>query len=39
VVNGWSLSPIISCSGLPFTVTNNNVDANLDGVTASVARS
>jgi outer membrane receptor protein involved in Fe transport len=36
VVNGWSLSPIIKLrSGLPFTVTNNNVDANLDGVTAS----
>jgi hypothetical protein len=36
VFNGWSLSPIIKLrSGLPFTVTNNNVDANLDGVTAS----
>jgi outer membrane receptor protein involved in Fe transport len=36
VVNGWSLSPIIKLrSGLPFTVTNSNVDANLDGVTAS----
>ena len=34
VVNGWSLSPIIKLrSGLPFTVTNNGVDANLDGVT------
>jgi hypothetical protein len=36
VVNGWSLSPIIKLrSGLPFTVTNSNVDANLDGVTAT----
>ena len=36
VFNGWSLSPIIKLrSGLPFTVTNNGVDANLDGVTAS----
>ena len=36
VVNGWSLSPVIKLrSGLPFTVTNNGVDANLDGVTAS----
>ena len=34
VVNGWSLSPIIKLrSGLPFTVTNGNVDANLDGNT------
>jgi hypothetical protein len=34
VVNGWSLSPIIKLrSGLPFTVTNGNVDANLDSVT------
>jgi len=32
LLNGWSLSPIIKLrSGLPFTVTNNNVDANLDG--------
>lgn len=32
VVNGWAISPIIKLrSGLPFTVTNNGVDANLDG--------
>ena len=34
VINGWSLAPIIKIrSGLPFTVTNGNVDANLDGNT------
>ncbi len=34
VLNGWRLSPIIKIrSGLPFTVTNGNVDANLDGQT------
>jgi len=34
VLNGWSLGPIIKLrSGLPFTVTNGNVDANLDGNT------
>jgi len=34
VLNGWRLSPIIKVrSGLPFTVTNGNVDANLDGQT------
>jgi hypothetical protein len=34
VVNGWSLSPVVKLrSGLPFTVTNNGVDANLDSVT------
>jgi len=34
VFNGWSISPIIKMrSGLPFTVTNGNVDANLDGNT------
>jgi hypothetical protein len=34
IFNGWSLSPIIKMrSGLPFTVTNGNVDANLDGST------
>jgi hypothetical protein len=34
IINGWSLSPIIRIrSGRPFTVTNGNVDANLDGVT------
>ncbi|MEP6703222.1 MAG: carboxypeptidase regulatory-like domain-containing protein, partial [Acidobacteriota bacterium] len=33
IINGWSLSPIIRIrSGRPFTVTNGNVDANLDGV-------
>ena len=32
--NGWSIAPIIKLrSGLPFTVTNGNVDANLDGNT------
>jgi len=32
IVNGWSISPIVKArSGRPFTVTNNNVDANLDG--------
>jgi carboxypeptidase family protein len=32
ILNGWSLSPIIKMrSGQPFTVTNGNVDANLDG--------
>jgi Carboxypeptidase regulatory-like domain/TonB dependent receptor len=31
-INGWAISPIIKLrSGLPFTVTNNGVDANLDG--------
>jgi outer membrane receptor protein involved in Fe transport len=39
VFNGWSLSPIIKIrSGLPFTVTNGNVDANLDGNTNDRAR-
>ncbi len=34
IFNGWSISPIIKVrSGLPFTVTNGGVDANLDGVT------
>ena len=34
VINGWSIAPIIKIrSGLPFTVTNGNVDANLDGNT------
>lgn len=34
VFNGWSISPIIKIrSGLPFTITNGNVDANLDGQT------
>jgi hypothetical protein len=39
VINGWSISPIVKIrSGLPFTVTNGNVDANLDGVTTDRAR-
>jgi hypothetical protein len=34
LINGWSIAPIIKLrSGLPFTVTNGNVDANLDGNT------
>ena len=34
ILNGWSLAPIIKLrSGLPFTITNGNVDANLDGNT------
>ncbi len=34
IINGWSLSPIVKVrSGRPFTVTNGNVDANLDGNT------
>jgi hypothetical protein len=39
VFNGWSIAPIIKMrSGLPFTVTNGNVDANLDGNTNDRAR-
>src|SRR5258707_3070732 len=39
LINGWSISPIIKLrSGLPFTVTNGNVDANLDGVNTDRAR-
>jgi outer membrane receptor protein involved in Fe transport len=39
ILNGWSLSPIIKLrSGRPFTVTNGNVDANLDGVTTDRAQ-
>jgi outer membrane receptor protein involved in Fe transport len=39
IFNGWSISPIIKLrSGLPFTVTNGNVDANLDGSTNDRAR-
>ncbi|HNG32166.1 MAG TPA: carboxypeptidase regulatory-like domain-containing protein [Blastocatellia bacterium] len=39
LLNGWSISPIIKLrSGLPFTVTNGNVDANLDGVTTDRAQ-
>ncbi len=34
LVNGWRLAPIVKMrSGLPFTVTNGGVDANLDGTT------
>jgi len=34
LLNGWSVSPIVKVrSGLPFTVTNGSVDANLDGQT------
>jgi hypothetical protein len=33
ILNGWSISPIIKLrSGRPFTVSNGNIDANLDGV-------
>lgn len=39
ILNGWSISPIIRLrSGRPFTVTNGNVDANLDGVATDRAR-
>lgn len=32
ILNGWSIAPIVKIrSGRPFTVTNGNVDANLDG--------
>ena len=34
LLNGWSIAPIIKLrSGLPFAITNGNVDANLDGQT------
>jgi len=34
LLNGWRVSPIVKMrSGIPFTVTNGNVDANLDGST------
>ena len=34
LANGWAISPIVKLrSGLPFTVTNGSVDANLDGQT------
>jgi hypothetical protein len=34
ILRGWTVAPIIKLrSGLPFTVTNGNVDANLDGQT------
>jgi hypothetical protein len=39
ILNGWSISPIIKLrSGRPFTVTNGNIDANLDGVATDRAR-
>lgn len=39
ILNGWSISPIIKLrTGRPFTVTNGNVDANLDGVATDRAR-
>ena len=39
LINGWSISPIIKIrSGLPFTVINGNVDANLDGVNTDRAQ-
>jgi len=34
ILNGWAISPIVKLrSGIPFTITNGNVDANLDGNT------
>ena len=34
ILNGWTLSPLVKLrSGLPFSVTNGSVDANLDGTT------
>jgi len=34
LLNGWTISPIVKLrSGVPFTVTNGSVDANLDGNT------
>ena len=34
ILNGWTLAPVIKLrSGLPFSITNGNVDANLDGNT------
>lgn len=39
IINGWSIAPILRMrSGRPFTVTNGNVDANLDGVGTDRAR-
>jgi hypothetical protein len=39
ILNGWTIAPIIKIrSGLPFTVTNGNVDANLDGNTSDRAQ-
>jgi hypothetical protein len=34
IVDGWAISPIVRLrTGLPFSVTNGSVDANLDGNT------
>jgi hypothetical protein len=39
ILNGWAISPILKLrSGNPFTVTNSNVDANLDGNTTDRAQ-
>ena len=39
LLNGWRIAPIIKLrSGLPFTITNGNVDANLDGQTTDRAQ-
>ncbi len=39
ILNGWSISPIIKLrSGRPFTISNGNIDANLDGVATDRAR-
>jgi hypothetical protein len=36
VINGWTLSPSIRLrSGVPITITNNGIDANLDGNTTT----
>jgi hypothetical protein len=34
IVNGWTIAAVVKLrSGLPFSITNGNVDANLDGST------
>jgi Carboxypeptidase regulatory-like domain len=39
LANGWRIAPIVKLrSGLPFTVVNGGVDANLDGSTADRAQ-
>jgi hypothetical protein len=39
ILNGWSIAPVLKLrSGLPFTVTNGNLDANLDGQTTDRAQ-
>ncbi len=36
IINGWSIAPIVKLrSGRPFTVSNGNQDANLDGVSGT----